>query len=200
MGYLALDLSKRSTGWALWDRDWEKPRYGTWTLGSEFTNDGMTFAKLHRFLNDLYKVHAFEFLWYEEPITPAQLQGHTTIQTIHLAVGLAAHAQSFAHARRCRIAKAVNVEQWRKHFIGSDIANETKAKVRRARKAGDKRASARDKLKRLTVERCRLFGFYPDKDDAADAIGILDYCLHMNGITPPWRANETLQPILEAAG
>lgn len=197
VGFLALDLSKRSTGYALWDRGWEKPIFGHWQLGSEYTSDGQTFTKLHRCMGDLFKIAAFEFLYYEEPITPAQLQGFTTIQTINLAVGLAAHAQSFGHAKRCRIIKAVNIETWRKYFIGTDLSNEAKAVARRKRKAGDNKASARDALKGLTIARCNQLGFDPRKDDEADAIGILDYALELNGIVPPWRSDEVLRPMMD---
>lgn len=199
MAYCALDLSKKSTGWAIWREGWTKPRSGSWKLGSEYTTNGQVFAKLHRCMNDLFKVEPFEFLYFEEPINPAQLQGHTTIQTINLAVGLAAHAESFGAARRCRIVKAVNIESWRKDFIGADLANEEKAKARRARKAGDKRASARDHLKALTIARCRSFDLTPATDDEADAIGILDYALALGGLQPPWRLAETLRPPLEVA-
>ena len=200
MAHLALDLSKRRTGWAMWSPGWSTARFGSFVLGSEYTSDGAVFDKLHTEMNGLWKLQKFENLYFEEPLNPAQLAGHTTIQTIWLLCGLAAHAQSYGHARRCRMVKAVNVENWRRDFIGSFAVNDERAKARRARKGGDKRASARDTLKALTIERCRQLGFMPSCNDEADAIGILDYSLALAGIVPPWRADETLRPILQVAG
>lgn len=196
LGHCALDLSKSSTGWAVWESGWEKPRYGHWQLGSEYTTNGGVYAKLHARLNDLWKLCHFENLYYEEPISPAHLQGGTTIQTIWLLCGLASHTESYGHARRCRIVKAVNVERWRKDFIGQVANSDAKADARRRKKTGEKRASARDTLKALTIARCRQLGFEPRKNDEADALGLLDYSLEIAGITPPWRAGEVLRPPL----
>ncbi|MBB4859652.1 hypothetical protein HNO88_002981 [Novosphingobium chloroacetimidivorans] len=197
MSYLALDLSKSSTGWALWAPGSDAPRYGHWQLGSEWTTEGGCYAKLHRNLSDLHKVAGFTHLYFEEPINPGHLTGNTSIATIWLLSGLAAHAQSFGHIKRCRIVKAVNVERWRKDFIGDMVVREVKAGTRRRRKAGDSKASSTDQLKKLVIERCKQFGFAPRKNDEADAIGILTYSLLLDGVTPPWIANETLRPALQ---
>ncbi|MGJ0236965.1 hypothetical protein ACQEPB_00390 [Novosphingobium fluoreni] len=198
MIFLSIDQSKRSTGYALWDQR-RRPVIGHFQLGSEYTSDGATFCKLHERLYELRSIAKFDAIYYEQPINPAQLQGHTTIDTILLAGGLAAHIQSFGTAMGCRIVKSVNVQHWRPDFIGKIQHNDETAKVRRARKAGDKRASARDTLKQLTMERCRQLGFTPRNDDEADAIAILTYAVLLNGITPPWLAEETLRPIMEGA-
>lgn len=198
MSYLALDLSKSSTGFALWNPARDKPIYGSWKLGSEYSSDGQVYAKLHRRMADLFKVEPFEKLFFEEPINPAHLTGNTSIQTIWLLSGLAAHAQSFGHAKRCRLVKSVNVERWRKDFIGDMVVREVKAGVRRRRKAGDDKASSTDLLKRLTIERARQLGFEPRKNDEADALGILTYSILLDGVTPPWLANEVLRQPLGA--
>jgi len=195
--YLALDLSRANTGYALWNGKSAKPIYGSWKLKYEFGSHGDSFLKLHRCLSDLYKVEPFDRLYFEEPINPGQLQGATTIQTIWLAFGLASHAQSFAAAKRCRIVKAINVGSWRKDFIGDMIVREVNAGVRRKRKAGEK-ASATDQLKKLCVERCKQLGINPRSDDEADAIGILTYAILLDGETPPWIADEVLRTPLGA--
>lgn len=201
MGYLALDLSKTSTGWCAWSEGWEKPRYGHWVLGSEYTSRGGVFAKLHQNMMDLHTVICpIEYLFAEEPINPAQLQGGTTINTLRLASGLSAHAESFAHALGVRRFQEFNISSWRGDFIGKISSNEAKANARRAKKAGDQRASARGELKALTMERCRQLGLSPRKDDEADSIGILTYGLLVSGVTPPWLLEETLRaPLMGAA-
>lgn len=198
MAILALDLSKSNTGWAVWAPGWEVARYGSWRLGSEFTSDGQVFCKLHQQMTDLWQVMPFTSIYFEQAILPANLSGATNIRALSLASGLGAHVESFAHAMRCQ-PTAINVSTWRKDFIGTDLVKDANAKARAKRKAEGK-GSARDELKRLTIERCRQLGFAPRKDDEADALGILDYALGFHEqVTPPWRANEVLRPMLGGA-
>lgn len=187
---IALDLSKRSTGWAVWMGDDTPPRYGSWELGSEYTGRGQTYAKLHANLLDLRAVLPFEALYFEEPINPVKLKGHTNIDTLRVLSGLAAHAESFGHAIGLRIVQGINIDSWRPAFIGR--INSTEAK-RKAKAAGK---SASDGLKTLTMERCRQLGFNPRTTDEADALGILDYCIALRGAVPPWRSDEVLQPMM----
>lgn len=213
---IALDLSKRSTGWAVWDSDsadyiskaaaledeygaipgdfypdpdgedpWDEiwrlkrramPRYGSVELGSEYTNDGQTFVKLHSTLNDIRTtVCRFDALYFEEPINPAQLTGHTNIDTLRVLSGLAAHALSFSYALGIR-AQAVNITSWRRFFVGK-MPRGTKTK----------------EWKDYAIERCQQYGWKPRTNDEADALGILDYACDLQGITPPWRVDETLR-------
>lgn len=173
---IALDLSKRSTGWAVWQDGWDMPRYGSVQLGSEFTGDGQTYVKLHHVLRDLrMTICKFETLYFEEPINPAQLTGHTNIDTLRVLSGLAAHALSYSYAMGVT-AQAVNIMAWRKFFVG---------KMPRGTKSRD--------LKDYTIERCQQYGWKPRTNDEADALGILDYAIDMQGIRPPWREDETLR-------
>lgn len=201
MSYLALDLSKTSTGWAHWDGVRDRPDFASWRLGSEYTTEGGVFAKLHEEMAALHSLMPFETLFLEPPINPAQLQGHTTINTIRLAIGLASHAHSFAHAYRShvRAVHEINVESWRPDFIGKIHSDAARAVARRAKKAGDSRASARDTLKALTIERCRQLGLSPRTNDEADAIGILTYGILSRGVTPPWIADEVLRQPLQVS-
>jgi hypothetical protein len=187
---IALDLSKRSTGWAVWMGDDAAPHFGSWELGSEYTGRGQTYAKLHANLLDLRAVSKFEALYFEEPLNPNKLKGQTNIDTLRVLSGLAAHAESFGHAIGLRIVQGINIDSWRPSFIGRINSAEAKRKAKAAGK------SATDSLKSLTVERCRQLGFNPRNTDEADAIGILDYCVSMRGVIPPWRTEEVLQPML----
>jgi hypothetical protein len=182
MGYCALDLSKSSTGFAVWQDGWDKPRYGSWQLGTVYTCDGRTFAALHGHLSDLRALCRFERLYFEEPINPAQLSGNTNIGTLRVLAGLAAHAESFGEAVGCRTVMRINVSSWRGSYIGPQ-----------------KRGTKSKTLKDLTMERCRQLGFTPRKTDEADALGLLTYAILLSGVTPPWLANETLRPMLAGA-
>lgn len=197
--YLGLDLSKGSTGWALWDGESPAPRYGHWSLGSEFSSDGRVFAKLHQCLAELHSLMPFEFIFAEEPINAANLAGNTSIDTLRLASGLSAHVHSFKHAYSLRQILEFNVSSWRPPFIGRIHSDDAKREARIAKKAGNKRASARNALKSLTIARCKQLGFTPRTDDEADAIGILTHGCLVRGVTPPWLSDEVLVPALEVA-
>lgn len=197
--YLGLDLSKTSTGWAVWNGEAAAPRFGHWRLGSEYTSDGMVFAALHQNMAGLYTVMPFQFIFAEEAINPANLAGNTNLHTLRLASGLAAHVHSFAHAYSCRQVLEFNVSAWRPPFIGRMNSDAARKAARDAKKAGDPRASARKDLKALTVARCRQLGFAPRCDDEADAIGILTHGCLARGVTPPWCADEVLIAVLEVA-
>lgn len=205
MKYLALDLSKTGTGWAHWDGQSDRPRYGRWILGSEYTTNGGTFAKLAEKLAELHQVMPFETVFMEPPIVPNQLQGNTTIQIIRLATGLAAMTEYFCHIYRghdehpTRLLLEANIDSWRPAFIGRIADSQAKAKARRAKKAGNAKASARDTLKALTIARCKQLGLSPRSNDEADAIGILTYGILSKGETPPWVADEVLLQPLEVS-
>lgn len=179
MSILALDLSKRSTGFAIWEEGSQSAHYGTWVLGSEMTPDGATYCKLHQQMSDIYRLCKFEHLFFEEPLNPAILQGHTNINSLRVLAGLAAHAQSFGEAMGMRTINSVHLNSWRATFIGKQ-------------KRGTKRATLKD----LSIERCHQLGWNPKNDDEADALGLLDYACTFRGIIPPWRKSEVLRPPL----
>jgi hypothetical protein len=199
-GILALDLSRTRTGWAVLRDGAARAEFGHWVLGTEWTSNGGVFAKLHQVMAELHQVMPFDSIYFEQPITPAHLQGYTTIQTLRLLGGLASHVESFGHAFRCRTVMDINVEHWRGEFIGADLVAEIKADVRRQKRAGDKRASGRKDLKWAVMERCRQLGFRPRYDDEADALGLLTYAILLRGETPPWLAEEVLRPPLAVGG
>src|SRR3546814_11504950 len=87
---VALDLSKRSTGWALWEQGSDSARFGTWVLGSEYTSRGATYRKLRQHVADLSRLVTIEPIFFEEPLRPEQLQGHTNIDSLRVLTGLAA--------------------------------------------------------------------------------------------------------------
>lgn len=172
---LALDLSKRSTGWALLDSTSSKARYGSWVLGSEYTPDGAVYCKLHKSMSEIYQICKFEHLYFEEPLHPAKLQGGTNINSLRVLSGLASHAESFGEAYSLRTINRVNISSWRSSFLGPQ-----------------KRGTKRPVLKEISMEKCRAYGWNPKNDDEADALGILDYACTARGFVPPWRAHEQL--------
>jgi hypothetical protein len=180
VSFLALDISKRRTGWSLWARGDTTARFGHFVLGSEYSNDGQTYAKLHERLMELHQVARIERIYMEKAIHPSSLTGHTNIDTLRVLAGLNAHVHSFCTAMSLPQPVEVNITSWRRDFIGPQ-------------KRGTKSAT----LKSLVMERCRQLGFAPRYDDEADSLGLLDYALDFHEhVTPPWRANEVLRPAL----
>lgn len=180
---LALDLSKRSTGWARWAEGQSGPAHGRWVLGSEYTTNGATYCKLHRCMADLFAFGTPTHVIFEQPINLAAAGGGGGFRnqsTADVLMGLAAHVESFCEAKRPGIVRSVHLATWRRHFIGP---------MGRGTKSPD--------LKAYTMERCRQFGWAPGTNDEADALGILDHALDTQGILSPWRAE---QPLLAALG
>ena len=155
------------------------PIYGHWQLGSQYTSDGKVFVKLHQQMSDLRRVVCrFDAIYFEEPLRPEMLSGHTNIDTLRVLTGLASHVESFAAAMSIT-AMRINISSWRKFYIG---------KMPRTTKSKDWKA--------YSMERSLQLGFKPKRDDEADALGILDYSCELKGITPPWRTHEILRPML----
>lgn len=175
MSFLALDLSKRSTGWASWTPGMEQPACGTWELGGELTPPGLAFLRLHQRINEIHSLTPIECLIYEKPLDPATMGRHSSFDIAFILMGLAAHVDSYCEAKRIPRLSSVHQATWRRHWIGPM-----------------KRGTKSMRLKDFAVERCRQLGILPGKHDAAEAVGILDYRLHLDGITPPWRMEHVL--------
>lgn len=172
---IALDPSKRSTGWAVWQPGWDAPRFGSQPMGSEYTSDGQCCAKMHAMLSDIRSaVCRFETMYVEKPLTQME-RGGSSNEANDIQLKLVAHAESFAYAMgvRCQL---INVKSWGRHFIGS-MPRGTKSKEK----------------KQYTIERCHQLGWKPRNTDEADALGLLDYSMALQGLQAPWLAQETLR-------
>jgi hypothetical protein len=171
---LALDLSVKSTGFALWNGG-DKPNCGTWELAGGITHAARAYVRLHRHLRDINDATPLDLIAYEDPLPPHSVHGQTSIDVLKASAGLAAHVQSFAEAmgiRHCGVHQAT----WRRHFLGA---------MPRGTKTPD--------LKHMAMQRCRELGFDPVKHDAAEACGLIDYQLSVEGIIAPWRETHLLQ-------
>jgi hypothetical protein len=179
VSHLALDLSKRSCGWALFTEGDAMPLYGHWVLGSEYSTRGQPFVNLHVKMNELHGLYAFETVTYEKPLNLGMGSAATNEETLFTLLGLAAHVESFCAAKRIRRVNEIHQATWRKHFLG---------RMPRGKKSAD--------LKAMAMERCRQLGFAPATHDAAEAIGILEYQLNNLGITTPWQDRAVFGAIL----
>lgn len=181
-GYLGLDLSKVSAGWAFWHEGLERPICGTWPLGSALTAPGTVFLRLHQHIHDLQKLGPLTALAYERPLHLGGQPMQSNAESHFLAVGLAAHVESYCEAKGIRPIMSVHQATWRRHFLGKMP-----------------RATTSAQLKGMAVRRCRQLGFDVFRHDAAEACGILDYLLDAQRVIPPWVAGEVLRAPLAVA-
>lgn len=178
MRALALDLSKRSAGWAVWGPHDSTLASGTWVLGSEFTSKGKVFGNLHGNMSEIHALGEIDAVYYEKPLNLGASGPATNQDTLDLLIGLAMHAESWAEAMGCRIIRDVHQATWRRHFLG---------KMPRATKSAE--------LKDYAMVRCRQLGFKPLKHDQAEAIGILDYACDALGMEPPWQSAKGMKAL-----
>ena len=190
MRICALDLSKRSAGWAVWGPSDSKLASGAFVLGSEFTSKGSTYCKLHAELTGLNQVGRIDAIYWEDTIDARSLSGHTNIETLKVLGGLVAHAESWGEVMGCRVLRSVNQLTWRREFLGSIPRPKLKDKF------GNRTGERPIDWKALAMERCQQLGFKTKTHDEAEAIGILDFACADQGIIPPWRENEVLRPAL----
>jgi hypothetical protein len=172
---LALDLSVKSTGFACWSEGHAEPVHGTWELAGDIQHAPRGYVRLHRNLRDLNEKVPIDLIAFEDPLPPHAVHGQTSIDVLKASAGIAAHVQSFAEAMGIRY-RAVHQATWRRHFLGPQP---------RGTKTPD--------LKHMAMQRCRELGFNPIKHDAAEALGLLDYQLSLEGIIPPWRQANILE-------
>jgi hypothetical protein len=194
MGFAAFDLSKTSTGWALWQIGWAKPQYGHFQVGSEYTKRGQCCIKLHQELEALHGiVTPFDVIFVEAPIN-YMMKGKnrdgtskTSAKNIRLTLALAGHLESFAFAVGAPEPIEYSPDAWRYGFCGRDEVSLIKREVKDAQRSG------RDPLKAAVMARCRVLGLDPKNHDEGDAIGVLTHGLLDSGIQPPWLASEVLR-------
>jgi hypothetical protein len=180
-GFLSLDLSKRSTGWAYFADGAERPYSGVWDrMGSEYTTRGQLFYALYAELLNHHKIMPVGKIYAEEPLNLIPNSVATTAENVWIAVGMACTVELFAHTMDIKLAW-VHQARWRREFLG---------KMPRGTKSVD--------LKAFAMERCRQLGLKPQKHDDAEALGILTWGLLVSGVTPPWLANEVLRQPLSA--
>ncbi len=149
---LALDLSKRQTGWALGCGN-ESPRTGS--RGFEGVHRGAVFSQYLAWLRDRLLSNQPDLVAYEAPILSARAKGST--DTLMILIGLAAHTESVCAMFAVPVF-AVAVPTWRKAFLGHGFPAEPKAD---------------------SVRMCGTLGWKVRSDDEAEACGVLAWA-HLN--------------------
>jgi hypothetical protein len=170
MDVFALDLSKSGTGWARFVTGEPRPTYGTWKLGSEWTDDGQLFVNIYKHLTDAWTFSQPDLVIYEAPLRGDY---QSSEKNNFVANGLAAMVVFLCKAKRIRCEGCSN-STWRKIYLGR----------------GKGLTSA--EFKQAALKMARDFGMKPQNNNEADALGLLDYALNREQILPPWRQELTL--------
>lgn len=160
---IALDLSLKSTGWAVGSPD-SRPTFGVFKTDAWADNEG---RELHRFRNHLIALHerhaATHIVAEQIFIKPGSIQFlGTQCQFMLMAIAL-----EFAASVGLRVFQ-VSSQQWRSRFLGT-------AKLPPTFKSGTD--IARREWKRRALAECAKRGWWCSVDDEADALGLLDYAL-----------------------
>lgn len=179
---VGLDLAT-VTGLAFWSTGMERPRSLRLQMPSGEEWNGRAFRKLyeslwsvHQIVGEDYPIHK---IYFEQPINTHMVK-NTGAQAIRRAVGWATVCEMFADVIGVPCLE-VPISSWRQNFF----------------KAG--RGIPRAEAKRAAMARCRELGWYPEDDNCADALGILNYALTVcEGVTVPWA--EQLKPRATAGG
>lgn len=172
MNILSLDIAS-VTGWAL-DADdvdsSDNPEYGSIKFAGSL---GIRAFVFERWLERIVTDRRVTTLAIEAPI-PAS--GNTNMDTQLWLYGAFVTARKFAAARKIPT-MVVSVQTWRSFYTGyaraPNVDPETGEVLAGTRNAGKRRAW----IKKKTVAKCREHGWNPEDDNAADALGLLTYCL-----------------------
>lgn len=184
MDFLTIDSSKSCTGYARWKVGDDKPTFGSFSLGDEFTDDRTEMVELYRQMRMLCTFSTPDVLCIEAPANTKNWKGGRNFEDDCLLIGFVSTAKMTSKLLRIRICTTVGISTWFPDF----------------NKRGFAKAEEHLSSKQITMQTCRLLGMKPENADQADALGILDYTVRLHGIKPPWRANEVLRPPLVRAG
>lgn len=152
----------------------DKPRSMVIELPAGEQWNGRAYTRLYRELWNLGDSEGpIRQVYFEAPLTPVGRVGGVGFKAVGRLLGLVAVAEMFADCIGAAI-YFVHQQSWRRHFYGKGTG------------------LRREQAKRASIERCRSLGWYPQDDNAADALGVLDYAIHLNRIDAPWNARLVL--------
>ena len=160
MVVLGIDQSS-NFGWAVGYRGMAKPVWGVEKLPKPAGREGVTFIHMSDLLNKIITEHDVERVFFEQTFLPNNDQLGIRYQQI----GLMTHIQSVCERAGVRSMQA-NIRDWRKRFIGK-----TKSPPHL------KGHHSRQWWKDQSVKSCFERGWVTDDDNAADALGIMDFGL-----------------------
>ncbi len=149
---LALDLSKRSTGWA---EGYGAQAPTTGTVGFDGRTRGHDGGEFQSWLRDKLINYRPHLVVYEAPLFSARAKGSTN--TLMVLMGLS-YVTEIVCSGRGLVYFSVAVSTWRKAFLGHGFPDDPKA---------------------ATMNMCQALGWSPQNHDEADACGVWAWA-HLN--------------------
>ena len=185
---LALDIATK-TGWALHQPGMQRPFFGTLSLAVTPGRVGPPMNGLYEFLTDRHRMHGglTDIVFEAQHVgfngrknKKGKETGGIDPKVLEKLYGLAGMVEWFAHCVEAKCFK-VHIGTWRKHFCGSGNMDRQESKM-------------------TAMDRCHRLGIDPPDDNAAEAMGILDYYLSLKKIAGrpyprPWRDVGFMQPL-----
>lgn len=160
---LALDISKRRTGWAIGSPLMNRPYWGVYATLDWEKKQGLRLHEWKNFLAGKMEEHRVSYVAMEALIIPPKEFNHDSHIPMAQMHGI---VLELAQSRGLKTG-AVPIQSWRSHFLGTGHAPKAMAK-----------GSARtDWLKDAAVKRSMERGWYPQFHDEAEALGIMDFAL-----------------------
>lgn len=163
---LALDQSMTSTGWAHYRQDDKMPTWGLHTLPPWGDEEGRYLWEWFEWLGEKARGLAVTHIFLED--TRFHHKHEETLTQMLASIGLIGQACIVAHllTKRGQPVELLSVQpqQWRKEFLGAMNRPEAMSKT-----------IWRKMLKEAAVAQCLKRGWLVEKDDEADALGILTY-------------------------
>jgi hypothetical protein len=150
---LAFDFAT-TTGWASGNPG-EQPVYGSIKLSKASPTHGEIAANAVAWLIDFLGELKPTMIVFEEPLAPNFTAGHTTLKTAMVTMGLPFMMQGVAYKLGLFNVAAVRVSEVRTFFLGGNLRS--------------------DDAEKLTLQRCRKFGWAPKDHNEADALALWCY-------------------------
>jgi len=157
---LGIDQSS-NFGWAVGHRGMKRPVWGVVDLPKPVGREGVMFHRAYYFVLELIAEHKITHCFFEETIKKPT----DKLSVLWQQIGLATHVQSACVSAGIP-SQQVLISDWHKRFIGK-----TKSPP------GLKGQHSRQWWKDQAVKSCFERGWLTDDDNAADALGIMDYGL-----------------------
>lgn len=180
LSVLALDLAT-VTGWSAWHPGLNEPRphFDAVRLKGKVGEVGKASESLRVLLGKLFYTYRPTHVCFEAQHVPVpkfnratgQITTTMSIDTVYKLIALGAMVEWYCYRTGVPSFK-VEISTWRKHFLG--------------RGGGFKKAGLDPKQE--AIKKCEAIGVYTENDNAAEAVGILDYFLTLcPDVVPPWR-------------
>jgi len=161
---LGLDLSQRSTGWAVIDRT-ARPAFGQLDYPSWGNDEPVWLSEFHQWLALTIQMHNVTHVYYEQTFIPTWKRG-TKVEafaTRYAQLALVAVTQMTAYESGADVYVA-NISDWRNRFIGTNRSPPSYK--------GDHSTRW---FKRRAIMAANLLGWFTSSDNEAEALGVAHY-------------------------